>query len=1670
MKKVIIFILIFLIKNILYAQTTPFWVKHMGSPTNDLGNSVVMDNVGNVYTTGSFTGTSDFDPGPGIYNMTSVLGYDIFISKFDASGNFLWARQMGGEGSDFGTSIILDNYGNVYTTGYFQLTSDFDPSSNIFNLTSYGDFDSYVLKLDNMGNFLWSKSWGGTTKDFGFEILTKDDNIYISGYFSLTVDFDPGNGVFNMTTLGTSNDGYILKLNASGDFIWAKQFGGYNGQSINSIALDANGYIYLTGYFYGVMDVDPGNGVLNFTSLGGSDIFLAKLDGLGNLLWAKHMGGIGLLDVGHSFKVDNNENVLLAGNFKNTIDFDPSVGIYNLTASGTDDIFIAKFNTSGDFIWAKRFGGTSNTSLGAISIDQSGNIYSTGSFYSITDFDPSSTDFYLTSNGTTDCFISKIDANGKFIWAKNIGGPNADEGRDIKVDTYGNIHLVGSFQGTVDFDPDTAVYNLSSFGESDIFVIKLKGGPEVNTQPKITLSKSIIPLGQTMIIQGQDFTASGSVTLAFTGAGGIYSINLTANNQGKFSYTYNIPSAAQNGNASVKALDISTNRYTTPIRTFEIQITPLNTPIDYLSIISHHNGATYSVGQQIHFMWTDKLQRQYGNYFYPMSGITANRQYKYRIEYQIGSSGAWQLANILQGSGALNSVINLYQIIQINTSDNNCRIRIIDDYAPTIIKTTPSFAVAPFASNLKAELVWDNSFPQVYGSPVGVAADGVARLYVKVSKKDPGIGAPLQSVNLTLSDGTNNTIEMLGKLKDASNISTYSTEANNANSLTVVSSNSQNGSIWFWYVSPDDFSQDYLGSYASESEREVNLHVTAQLNDGSQDNTDCKIKIVRPPLVLVHGLASDENAWDNFNYGSNNLFITSPIFKYKKAVNISPSESYQYNADLILNPTATSVSGGNNRLNTLQGNISELRWLGFACNQVDYVCHSMGGCVLRTAMSIYSNKFYGTSSNEKYKSYGKGFVHKAITINTPHNNSPVADAVTEYMPQASISINIALQSYYGLYPGTPFYFDFIRPQDPSSFIWKWQASPAVKNLQINNSAGGINLAATNVKNHLITGDVDIYSAQTASFLAELDKYMDLIHKTLKIMRDISPPGPIKTTLSGFLQLEKLVAVFTFIEWYSQQKGVPNFLGDGDLVVPLSSQLAGSNPSSDKVSVFYNTGFLNARHTKITDRTDVGDRVMKLLNSAVGGDFFANIIPATSTGRNANNNLLSAPQNSITQIYSYDTSKIKIISPAHNSSLFADSTLNIQYIVKDTAGLAYIDIDFQGQTNTSTSKGTDQIINILVDPSYINNQLISVTAVYDIDSTTEFHTDTIRVNIITNDQLIGFKVNQKVVELRESIPYYPNYSAIYNTSIAGVYNNDPAISVNIADPTVVQYNQPVSSFIAISDTGSTYAVIEYNGFKDTLYFVNVPNIYSGCINKTLANGNLNNSLIWEKGTVPSTCDSVVIMPGHTLTIDTSVQIRAINILPGGTVILSDSTVILQVGGEDDGGNSFVNNGSLTINKGTLRINGSIKHNTNSSFEMTGGKIIIDGNTSFESTSANNGSYLFDVSNSMNSFSFTGGTLQFIDPPLGENSQAINCSYNFGDSSILKFGDGISTTASNNLNGFGGTLMPAKIGRLIIDAATSENNRVFNNINPLIIKKRCDVLSGHLIQTGAITVEQ
>ncbi|MEA3445886.1 MAG: SBBP repeat-containing protein, partial [Bacteroidota bacterium] len=382
MKRITVFFSIVLLTTCLMGQEAQLeWAVGLGGNNSEEGNSVTVDDFGNVYSTGYFMGEADFDPDPEKnYSLISNGSWDIYISKLDAQGNFIWAKSMGGTGYDNGHDLAIDAAGNVYITGFYNGTVDFDPNPyKNYELSSQGGYDVFISKFDASGNFVWAKSMGGKYTDYGYSLAVDSaGNVYTSGHFKETADFDPGIGNYYINSNGNS-DIFISKLDAMGNFVWATFTGGDNIDKAYSLTLDAQSNVYTTGQFKGSIDFDPGQGTAYLTSNGGKDIFVSKLDNNGKFVWAGNMGSI-TDDEGYSVAIDDSGNVFVTGKFSGTADFDPGKESYFLTSNGSYDLFLLKLDAQGNFITANSIGGSSIDYACSLAFDKDKNVYQTGVF------------------------------------------------------------------------------------------------------------------------------------------------------------------------------------------------------------------------------------------------------------------------------------------------------------------------------------------------------------------------------------------------------------------------------------------------------------------------------------------------------------------------------------------------------------------------------------------------------------------------------------------------------------------------------------------------------------------------------------------------------------------------------------------------------------------------------------------------------------------------------------------------------------------------------------------------------------------------------------------------------------------------------------------------------------------------------------------------------------------------------------------------------------------------------------------------------------------------------------------------------------------------------------------------------------------------------------------
>lgn len=497
------------------------WAGNMGSSASDEGRSIVVDANGNVYSTGLFRTTCDFDPGLGTNSLVSLGLEDVYIMKQDAAGALVWVQGIGGAGSDIGYGIALDATGAVIVTGRFASAVDFDPGVGISTLTSNGLGDIFILKLNSAGGYVWAKQIGGTGDDIGRSVVVdQSNNIFTTGYFTGTVDFDPGAGVVNLICPGSSQNAFVSKLDASGNHVFSRRLGGTSGAYGLDIALDASGNIFATGYFAGTGDFDPDAiATANLTSAGQQDVFTTKLNSSGNYSWANRIGA-GFADVANSIAIAANGDVVITGYFQSTVDFNPGSGTYSRSAVGGDDIFVVKLDNAGVFDWGGVMGSNADDQGLTVAIDAADDIYIGGYYGNLCDFDPTTINNSSNCYSNEDLFICQLSTYGNFRSLFHVGqlaGLGSNKCYAITTRSC-KIYSTGFFEGgPVDFDPGVSTYDLSATAR-DIYV------HQMSTIRSSTQSTSICATSYTWPTNSTTYTSSGTYIAYLTTAGGCDSI------------------------------------------------------------------------------------------------------------------------------------------------------------------------------------------------------------------------------------------------------------------------------------------------------------------------------------------------------------------------------------------------------------------------------------------------------------------------------------------------------------------------------------------------------------------------------------------------------------------------------------------------------------------------------------------------------------------------------------------------------------------------------------------------------------------------------------------------------------------------------------------------------------------------------------------------------------------------------------------------------------------------------------------------------------------------------------------------------------------------------------------------------------------------------------------
>lgn len=453
------------------------WAKRIGNAGYCAALGTIVDAAGNIYTTGYFAGTVDFDPGVGVSNIAVTGDYDAYIQKLDANGNFVWATKMGQTQGDRGERVTLDAAGNVIVTG---------TSNGLFNL-GLGRPDIAVWKFNSSGVLQWSKKIGNNYYDYATSVTTDAaNNIYIAGTFENTVDFNPGGTVQNLTSTGNLKDMYVLKLLANGSFRWVKQMASLTGnpEKVQQIKYNSgNGNIYFGGVLYGKTDFNPSVAIADTFYLqsnvnpSSKAVFISELDTAGNFINAVVIGDateilFGDLDINAA-----GNKICVTGGYRETVDFNPGAGIFTMYAGLNVGTAIYTCILNSNLSFQSAFQLTSLTpftnSVGlSVKFDNSNNLYLGGRCEGTVDLAPNAPTVNYTSNGGMDMFLVKINSFNDFVFGGGTGNAADQVINELDFNANGDLYIVGGFSGTINFDLYGASFPMTATGLGDTYIAK----------------------------------------------------------------------------------------------------------------------------------------------------------------------------------------------------------------------------------------------------------------------------------------------------------------------------------------------------------------------------------------------------------------------------------------------------------------------------------------------------------------------------------------------------------------------------------------------------------------------------------------------------------------------------------------------------------------------------------------------------------------------------------------------------------------------------------------------------------------------------------------------------------------------------------------------------------------------------------------------------------------------------------------------------------------------------------------------------------------------------------------------------------------------------------------------------------------------------------------------
>lgn len=1119
--------------------------------------------------------------------------------------------------------------------------------------------------------------------------------------------------------------------------------------------------------------------------------------------------------------------------------------------------------------------------------------------------------------GTNYNFTTTIKNNGSTTWVGSIYRKVKNE-TPVLISSNAVINAGTIYQINTTFTPQASqigqnvqIELLTRQGTNDFVNIGAINGTKnpvlVNIIPAITqpgndkpflfLSKSEASPGEAITISGGGFKPSTLVKLGYTSAGaGAVFPSQNASADGSILFNFTIPNNFASPFITFLANDIDNKNPTANMAIRQNQILENITILAPNTQQQQQDGFIY-VRKETDFLWIswkDKLKKSSN---YSIQG--AKRAYAYKIEFILANGQVENIKQNYEGAELLESVQvfkhylnaeDLYFKFGLSgQSSISGKFKITDLLDPSRTALSDivnikwilgSDGIALSKEWPGGQTIYDKDGYVIFNHqrPIqGITADGVARHYFKLDFIQNPNASQIQRVEFKLIDPDNTTntdASWIGKimLADQNKVQMYTDEANVASQIIVSTSTiPANKQLYFWYVAPDDFQKSgkpYADSFGRSVKAEFKIFYTGQQTPITIENN---LWIIRPPLMFVHGWMGDESSFIRMDNSEKfrDWFV-------KKRAKMKKYASFDENSAILLDGIKQSSS--------FLSVVNEMRREGIVSSQVDYISHSMGGLMLRNILSkkddnSLESQFFQTDASKTYpvRNYQKGWVHKYITINTPHFGSPGADLLAGMLPILSLSTKSILVPIMPEDNGIMYY---------NSTSGKLIPSDAVRDMQTNfSSEGKTNFKeVTKVKSHAIFSDVDetfpsgnpvntdltnpdnfyskIYNGTIRQYNLEVlylapplllpvfvtlvrdlsnltggldlnnnSLFVDFINKNQTQLNNIwAPYWSQKNQINKLMYSKLLLSPFGLVKldetmrlWGSYNSKYSDFLWNSDIIVPVSSQISGLPLTATNISIIPNseqTDFDNF-HVGIQGKEATINRVFELLNISIHNAAFGNLPENKNFQKVLEKSTPSSLVNTNTENTTnpkevFDKSKISIESPSSDFTIHTPDILTIQVSAFDTVHLKRVELILGKDVLVSDTTLTNYYFNYGTD-NFVENAKNQIMAVgyYLINNEIYTKLDTVSIKVVKADIPIGFRVSPEVIDLPIGDTFIPNYLILYPNSISSKIDK-VKLNVEINNVQLLRYNAESGKFSGLGK-GEVQIIFTYeNTFKDTMY--------------------------------------------------------------------------------------------------------------------------------------------------------------------------------------------------------------------------------------------------------------